>query len=62
MRYEKYYIGNTSEHKGLFEQLRGKEAAPNRVPDGNVNMVNETSTNNGITKKHHLNLFLLRLL
>lgn len=51
MRYEKYYIGNTSEHKGLFEQLRGKEAAPNRVSDGDVNMVNETSTNNGITKK-----------
>ncbi len=35
----------------LFEQLRGKEAAPNRVPDGNVNMINETSVNNGITKK-----------
>ena len=51
MRYEKYYIGNTSEHKGLFEQLRGKEAAPNRVPDGDINMINETSTNNGVTKK-----------
>lgn len=51
MRFEKYYIGNTSDHKGLFSQLRGKEAAPNRVPDGNINMINETSTNNGITKK-----------
>ena len=51
MRYEKYYVGNTHEHKGLFEQLRGKESAPNRVPDGNINMVNEISTNNGITKK-----------
>ena len=51
MRYEKYYVGKTSEHKGLFEQLRGKESAPNRVPDGNINMVNETSRNNGITKK-----------
>ena len=51
MRYEKYYIGNTPEHKGLFVQLRGKESAPNRVPDGNINMVNETSTNNGIAKK-----------
>ena len=35
----------------LFVQLRGKEAAPNRVPPGNTNMINETSTNNGVTKK-----------
>ncbi len=34
----------------MFDQLRGKEATPNRVPDGNFNMVNEISTNNGITK------------
>ena len=51
MRFEKYYVGNTNKHKGLFHQLRGKEAAPNRVPDGTFNMINETSTNNGITKK-----------
>lgn len=35
----------------VFVMKRGKEAAPNRVPDGSYNMVNETSTNNGITKK-----------
>ncbi len=35
----------------LFEQLRGKESAPNRVPDGSHNMINEISTNNGVTKK-----------
>lgn len=35
----------------VFVMKRGKEAAPNRVPDGNVNMVNETSANNGITKR-----------
>ena len=51
MRYEKYYVGITNEHKGLFSQLRGKEAAPNRVPDGDINMINETSTNNGVAKK-----------
>lgn len=51
MRYEKYYIGTTTEHKGLFEQLRGKESAPNRVPDGDINMINETSANNGVSKK-----------
>ena len=51
MRYEKYYVGITNEHKGLFSQLRGKEAAPNKVPDGDINMINETSTNNGVAKK-----------
>ena len=51
MRYEKYYVGITNEHKGLFSQLRGKEAAPNRVPDGDINMINETSTNNVVAKK-----------
>ena len=51
MRYEKYYVGITENHKGLFYQLRGKETAPNRVPDGNINMINETSFNNGVTKK-----------
>jgi len=35
----------------VFVMKRGKEAAPNRVPDGSYNMVNEISTNNGITKK-----------
>lgn len=25
-------------------QLRGKEASPNKVPDGSINMVNEIST------------------
>ena len=35
----------------VFIMKRGKEAAPNRVPDGEYNMVNETSTNNGITKR-----------
>ena len=35
----------------VFIMKRGKESAPNRVPDGSYNMVNETSTNNGITKK-----------
>lgn len=35
----------------VFVMKRGKETAPNRVPDGSYNMVNETSTNNGITKK-----------
>ena len=35
----------------VFTMKRGKEAAPNRVPDGIYNMVNETSINNGITKK-----------
>ncbi len=35
----------------LFDQERGKEAAPNRVADGTYNMINEISTNNGITKK-----------
>lgn len=35
----------------VFVMKRGKEAAPNRVPDGSYNMVNETSANNGITKK-----------
>ena len=34
----------------LFEQKRGKEASPNRVLDGNIPMINETSTNNGFTK------------
>lgn len=51
MRYEKFYIGNTEYHPGLFNQLRGKEAAPNRVPAGIYNMINETSSNNGVTKK-----------
>ena len=41
----KYRIGD------LFEQKRGKESAPNRVKDWINNMVNEISTNNGITKK-----------
>lgn len=45
IRMKEFRIGD------LFTQLRGKEAAPNRVPDGDINMVNETSTNNGITKK-----------
>ncbi len=35
----------------LFKQDRGKESAPNRVIDGNFNMINEISSNNGITKK-----------
>lgn len=48
---QNFFIGNTDEHSGLFKQLRGKESAPNRVPDGIINMVNETSSNNGITKK-----------
>lgn len=48
---QNFFIGKTNEHSGLFKQLRGKESAPNRVPDGTINMVNETSSNNGITKK-----------
>lgn len=36
--------------KNLFEQYRGKEKAPNQVKEGNVPMINETSTNNGFTK------------
>lgn len=51
MQMRSFYIGKTNYHKGLFYQLRGKEAAPNRVPDGSINMVNEISTNNGISKK-----------
>lgn len=35
----------------ICEQYRGKEASPNRVPDGKINMVNEISSNNGIAKK-----------
>jgi len=31
-------------------QERGKESAPNRVEDGDINMINEISSNNGITK------------
>lgn len=48
---QNFFIGKTNDHPGLFKQLRGKESAPNRVPDGTINMVNETSSNNGITKK-----------
>jgi hypothetical protein len=48
---EDFYVGVTEKHTGLFYQLRGKESAPNRVPDGTFNMVNEISTNNGVTKK-----------
>ncbi len=45
--YKTYRIGD------LFIQTRGKEAAPNRVPDGEFYMINETSTNNGVTKLAH---------
>lgn len=34
----------------LFEQKRGKEPSPNRVPDGDMPMINETSSNNGLAK------------
>lgn len=34
----------------LFTQYRGKEKAPNQVKAGSVPMINETSTNNGLTK------------
>lgn len=35
----------------IFEQLRGKESAPNRVLSGNTPLINEISTNNGVSKK-----------
>lgn len=35
----------------LFVLDRGKESAPNRVPSGNIPLVNEISTNNGIARK-----------
>ncbi|MCZ6169166.1 restriction endonuclease subunit S [Campylobacter ureolyticus] len=37
----------------MFKQERGKEAAPNRVPEGKYNMINEISTNNGVSKQGH---------
>ena len=37
----------------MFKQERGKEAAPNRVPEGTYNMINEISTNNGVSKQGH---------
>ena len=35
----------------LFDFYRGKEAAPKRVPDGNIPMINETQENNGVAKQ-----------
>ena len=35
----------------LFEQYRGKEKAPNQCEDGDCPLINETSTNNGFTRK-----------
>ncbi len=34
----------------LFTQHRGKEKAPNQVPDGDTPLINETSVNNGFTR------------
>lgn len=34
----------------LFDFYRGKEAAPNRVPDGNIPFISETRENNGMVK------------
>lgn len=44
MRFKEFRIGD------LFTQSRGKESAPNRVEDGNIPMINEISSNNGIAK------------
>ena len=35
----------------LFDFYRGKEAAPKRVPEGNIPMINETQENNGVAKQ-----------
>ena len=35
----------------LFVQKRGKEAAPNQNPDGNIPLINETTMNNGYTRE-----------
>ena len=45
MKWKEYKVSE------VFEQYRGKEASPNRVPDGKINMVNEISSNNGVAKK-----------
>ena len=34
----------------LFDFYRGKEAAPNRVPDGDIPFISETRANNGVVK------------
>ncbi|MCI7587585.1 MAG: restriction endonuclease subunit S [Campylobacter sp.] len=34
----------------MFEQYRGKEKAPNQCKDGNIPLINEISTNNGLSK------------
>ena len=34
----------------LFDFYRGKEAAPNRVPDGDIPFISETRANNGMVK------------
>ena len=44
MKWKEFRIGD------LFTQSRGKESAPNKVEDGNIPMVNEISSNNGIAK------------
>ena len=43
-RFRKFRIGD------IFEQERGKESAPNKVLDGNIPMINEISSNNGVAK------------
>ena len=35
----------------LFSQLRGKESAPNQVLNGEFPLINEISTNNGVSKR-----------
>ncbi|MCI6662550.1 restriction endonuclease subunit S, partial [Campylobacter sp.] len=34
----------------MFEQYRGKEKAPNQCKNGNIPLINEISTNNGLSK------------
>ncbi|WP_258058225.1 restriction endonuclease subunit S [Campylobacter hyointestinalis] len=44
MKWSEFRIGD------LFEQYRGKEKAPNQCKDGNIPLINEISTNNGLSK------------